>query len=208
MDMNELATLLSSAATLLGTGIAGVALYISVKARKDQKVRDSDTLLIEQSENYLSRAFAILASGEGGTTLPSAPSRLEWVSAARMIEEHKKIVPKIILATNKLRIEALQEYWRTRLTHLFLEFNFDVTYFDQTELNGQSIMPISPLSARIIFDFLSWPDTKLDVLDQVNGESLKIPAGYGWMMNAIDANANRTVTRVIRGARLPPDTSN
>ncbi|WP_369326502.1 hypothetical protein AB6N01_20470 [Alcaligenes nematophilus] len=205
MDKEFLTTLLSAIAAISTTVTAGAAFYLSYRSDRNQRKKEADEFFIDRCEVYLSRAYDVLASGEGGNALPNVPSRLDWLTAARMIEEYKKVAPTIRLEQNKLKIEARKEYWRTRITNLFSRFDFDVSYFSINRSNGVSVSPIAPISARIIFDFLEWPEGKKDPLDQVNEEELRFSLRYTHAINAINANARRSAGGIIAGAVPPAD---
>lgn len=196
-------TLLSANAAIFTAITAGVALYISLRSDQKEKDKISDDSVIERCEIYLSRAYGLLASGPDGKSFPADPSRLNWMSAARMILAHQKLSPQIKLERNKLKMDAIQEYWRTRVVDLFTVFDFDVSYFSRRESNGMPIMPIESRSAGIIFDFLHWPEDKEDLMGQIDESSLKIPLRYKLAMNAIRANASRGASGLVRGVTSP-----
>lgn len=206
MDMAFTNNLLSAIAAIGTLFTAGTALYLSFRSDQSERKKAFDDWAMERVEIYLSRAYQVLASGPDGQSFPEIPSRLDWLTAARMIEEHKTLISKINLDQNRLKMAAVIDFWRTRFINLMAEFDFDVTYFYPPSTDGNNVMPIEPTSAAVILDFLNWPESKSDPLNSVDKESLNIPRRYAPLMEAIKANSSRGASGIVRGARPPLET--
>lgn len=197
-------TLILSGGAAFFTAITACKTYDLAKAasqRDDDKVWDDS--IVDKCEIYLSRAYDVLASGSNGNSLPNAPSRIDWLTAARMIEEYKSIASDLRLAHNVSRLEAIRDFWITKFINLLSRFEFDVSYFSIEESNGAEVMPIAPVSAGVIFDFLNWPAGANDPLDNVDLPACNISLRYRPAMNAIQRNARRPVTGLVVGAHPP-----
>lgn len=209
--MDFLNTLLSAQAAIFTTITAAIAVYISIRTDEKQKHTAIDESIIDRSEIFLSRAYTVLASGEDGNSLPIVPSRYDWLTAARMLEEHKRLILGIKLDQNKEKIDAIQEYWRSRLVNLFIPLHSNPNYFlaGPNGHTNRGVGLIYPLSAKIIFDFIRWPDGRDDVLNSVDIDKLVVPLTYRPAMRVIEQNASRrSHTEIIVAGSPPADSPN
>jgi len=128
--------------------------------------RRNDTLL-KQAILSLERAYESLTDKGQHIAGPRA-DRLNWLTAARHIEDYKKIKNMISFSrSHKLLCEGQEEYWRHQF-YLCLNkpSNLPGGYFEYQD-NGRRNR-IQDVSAIIIHDFAEWPQGKADPLDTVD----------------------------------------
>lgn len=158
-------------ASTLSTIFAGVsalaaaaAIHFPRRAQKSQKLLDQAILSLE-------RAYEALSS-DGQKIQPPNPDRLNWLTAARHIEQYKRLKMLIECNEHQLICEEQEEYWRHRFyvcldapTLLLKDY-----YKEQTQPHNRP--GIEPKSAIIVHDFAKWPDGKQDPIDLANVDAI------------------------------------
>lgn len=143
---------------------AAAAIYFPWRRQKSQKFLDQASLSLE-------RAYEALSSS-GQKIQPPNPDRLNWLTAARHIEQYRRLKKLIECKEHQLVCEEQEEYWRHKFyvcldapTPLLLNY-----YQERTQPHRQS--GIEPMSAIIVHDFAKWPDGKQDPIDLANVDSI------------------------------------
>lgn len=144
--------------------VAAAAIYFPWRTQKSQRFLDQATLSLE-------RAYEAFSSN-GLKIQPPNPDRLNWLTAARHIEQYRRLKNLIECNEHKLVCEEQEEYWRHKFyvcldaqNPLLLDY-----YKEQTASHRQ--LGIEPKSAIIVHDFAKWPDEKPDPIDLANVDSI------------------------------------
>lgn len=143
---------------------AAAAIYFPWRTQKSQKFLDQATLSLE-------RAYEALSNG-GQEIQPPAPDRLNWLTAARHIEQYRRLKKLIKCEEHQLVCEEQEEYWRHKF-HVCLNTSRPLLldYYNE-RLRPERQLGIEPSSAIIIHDFAKWPDGKEDPIDSADIDSI------------------------------------
>jgi len=139
---------------------AAAAIYFPWRTQKSEKFLGQATLSLERAYEALS------ISGE--QIQPPAPNLLNWLTAARHIEQYRRLKKLIKCKDHQLVCDEQEEYWRHKF-YICLDATSPLLlgyYQNQVQSHKQS--EIEPKSAIIIHDFTKWPDEKQDPLDLAN----------------------------------------
>lgn len=160
MSSSDWASTVSTVFAGLSALVAAAAIYIPWRVQNSQEI-------LHQAVLSLERAYAAL-SRNGKEVGPPAPDRLNWLTAARHIEQYRTLKTKVALDTHRIVCEEHEEYWR----HLFyqcLEAPSVLTasyYRDKPQPNQR--LGIEPKSAIIVHHFAKWPEGREDPIDKVD----------------------------------------
>lgn len=143
---------------------AAAAIYFPWRTQKSQK-------LLDQAIISLERAYETLSS-DGEQIQPPAPDRLNWLTAARHIEQYRRLKKLIKCEEHRLVCEEQEEYWRHKFyVCLKAPHPLQPSYY-QEQLQPRRQLGIEPNSAIIVHDFAKWPDRKIDPLELANVEEI------------------------------------
>lgn len=156
--------------------VAAAAIYFPWRVQNSQEI-------LHQSILSLERAFAAL-SNNGQEVGPPAPDRLNWLTAARHIEQYRRLKTKLTLKTHRIVCEEHEEHWRHQFyTCLDAPTALTTAYYSEKQLPDRRAQ-IEPKSAIIVHNFAKWPEGRDDPIDKANvaailarGEVLK--GNYG-----------------------------
>lgn len=136
---------------------AAAAIYFPWRTQKSQNFLDQATLSLE-------RAYEVLSNG-GQEIQPPAPDRLNWLTAARHIEQYRRLKKLIKCDAHQLVCEEQEEYWRHKFyVCLNTSRPLLLDYYNERS-RPERQLGIDPSSAIIIHDFAKWPDEKEDPID-------------------------------------------
>lgn len=144
--------------------VATAAIYFPWRTQKSQK-------FLEHATHSLERAYEVLSSS-GHQIQPPTPDRLNWLTAARHIEQYRRLRKSIKCKEHQLVCEEQEEYWRHKF-YVCLDTPNTLMqdyYQERTLPSGQ--LGIEPRSAIIVHDFAKWPDGKQDPIDLANVDSV------------------------------------
>lgn len=143
---------------------AAAAIFFPWRTQKSQKFLEQATLSLE-------RAYEAL-SNSGRQIQPPSPDRLNWLTAARHIEQYRRLKRLIACKEHQLVCEEQEEYWRHKF-YVSLDAPNPLLpdyYRERTQPPRQ--LGIEPRSAIIVHDFAKWPDEKKDPIDLADVESI------------------------------------
>ncbi len=164
MSQADLISTLSAIFSGIAVFISVAAIYFPWRTQKSQKFLDQATLSLE-------RAYEALSSG-GQRIQPPNPDRLNWLTAARHIEQYKRLKNLIKCNEHLLVCEEQEEYWRHRF-HICLDApNPLLQDYYQERVQPNKRLGIEPKSAIIVHDFAKWPNGKQDPIDLANVNSI------------------------------------
>lgn len=173
MTQAEWGSILSTIFAGISAIAAAAAIFFPWRTQKSQKFLEQATLSLE-------RAYEAL-SNSGQKIQPPLPDRLNWLTAARHIEQYRRLKQLIACKEHQLVCEEQEEYWRHKF-YICLDTQPPLLpdyYREQTQHPRQ--LGIEPRSAVIVHDFAKWPDGKKDPIDLADVESvLKIGKVLQW----------------------------
>ncbi|WP_431023541.1 hypothetical protein [Halomonas sp. H5] len=164
MTQSEWMPVLSTSFAGLSAIAAAAAIYFPWRTQKSQKFLDQATLSLE-------RAYEALSSN-GQNIQPPASDRLNWLTAARHIEQYRRLKNLIKCKEHQLVCEEQEEFWRHKF-HVCLNGSRPllIDYY-QEKPEPEKKLGIEPRSAVIIHAFAKWPDGKEDPIDLADIESM------------------------------------
>lgn len=134
--------------------------------RRSDEIRENERLL-NHATTTLERAFLALRGPDASITHPPR-NRLNWLTAARLIEEYKKTKARMKDPLLLQECESHEEHWRhqfyLKLTPLADGY---ADYFQHSTDSGNNIQLTS---AVVVHAFASWPKGKLDPLSIYQSE--------------------------------------
>lgn len=146
------------------------------KAKLDAELT-KDKEICDQAIKALERAFLTL-TGKRGTAEAPEPSRLNWLTTARLLIKFKEL--KALLKTDlyNLICSEHEEHWRHQF-YLCIKHNelLSTSYYQNKETLPISSENIDPRSALIIANFTQWPHGLDDPIDKIDKNKL-INDGY------------------------------
>lgn len=143
---------------------AAAAIYVPWRTLKSQKFLDQATLSLE-------RAYDALSGGEQQIQ-PPTPDRLNWLTAARHIEQYRRLKKLVIYEEHQLVCEEQEEYWRHKFYVCLNSPNPLLPDYYQERLQPNRQLGIEPKSAIIVHDFAKWPDGKKDPIELANVDAI------------------------------------
>lgn len=165
---------------ILSNPVAWIALVVSFVSAAVTIWKIRRDLARQNSQDYLTAATRLLEQAYGSFDkardekwlgLPQ-PSRLLWLTVARMIQESAITAKHITETSHKVLYEHARNFWRGQLHDLLLPLErISLRYFAEDAdslfaVTGNKRMPLSGKSLRIILAFLEWPAEKKDPLDE------------------------------------------
>ncbi|WP_147459050.1 hypothetical protein [Pseudomonas sp. AOB-7] len=160
----DIASIASAIFAGMSALVAAAAIYFPWRSQQSQEI-------LNQAVHSLERAYESL-SNSGEQVSPPAPSRLNWLTAARHIEQYKALKKKITSKTHSIVCEEHEEYWRHRF-YLCLDIpNIQQPSYYAERHEPQRQLGIEPRSAIIIYHFASWPDGRPDPIGSANIEEM------------------------------------
>lgn len=164
MSLADWVSSLSAVFAGISAFVAAAAIYFPGRMQKSQKLLDQATLSLE-------RAYEAL-TGCGQQIQPPTPDRLNWLTAARHIEQYRRLKKLIKCEAHQLVCEEQEEYWRHKF-YVCLNTPSPLLpgYYQQEPQSGRQL-GVEPKSAIIVHDFAKWPDGKTDPLDLANVEEI------------------------------------
>jgi hypothetical protein len=130
---------------------------------------------LDAAARLLERAYETFdkSRNEKWSNLPQ-PSRLLWLTVARMIKEAESTAADIAEPSHKVLYDHARSFWRGRLYDLLLPLQtVSLRYFAEDAdsmlavIGGEKRMPLAENSLRVVLDFLEWPATKKDPLEGI-----------------------------------------
>lgn len=175
MDVNDW-TLLVTAIAAIAAAISAMTSAISAKAarsaikqneelstaaRESEDSQRENTRLLEHATTTLQRSYIALTGGAERLSFPPC-SRINWLTAARLIEEYKNTKTRIsepLLLQECLSHEA---HWRNQFSLRLEKIGLSVPgYFEQS---GPIDSRIELTSAVIVCGFSTWPEEQDDLI--------------------------------------------
>ena len=92
--------------------IAQKAYKANLVKQEDDRIRDSDKEILNQSEKSLEWAYEVLT--DAGKNLPPRSDRLNWLTCARHMTRHDELASKIKTVTYQTVHAEIEEFWRHR----------------------------------------------------------------------------------------------
>lgn len=157
-SVNSALTNLIAMGSAVAAAVSALLAYLSLKHARHTK---SDDMRLEHAITTISRAYEVLM--EGSDLITPQRNRMNWLTAARLIEDFKKTKEKLVGDEVKSRCEGAEDYWRIRFLAALDSYMENRIGFSSGSTDGNSIYPIS---AVIIHSFADWPEEKLDDLDK------------------------------------------
>lgn len=123
-----------------------------------------DAQVSKQAIQALERAYATLTQ-EGLQRSPPAADRLNWLTAARGIQDYKVLRSQLKTDLYRQLCDANEHHWRHQF-HLALEKGsiYQMAYFVEGSLEKNS--------TAVVFAFSAWPDDRKDPLNAVDIDAL------------------------------------
>lgn len=160
MSLADWVSVLSTIIAGLAALAAAAAIYFPQRTQKSQRFLDQATLSLE-------RAYEALSS-RGQKIQPPNPDRFSWLTAARHIEQYRRLKKLIKCKEHQLVCEEQEEYWRHEF-YVCLDASSSVGLdYYQERAKPHRQLGIEPRSAIIVHDFAKWPDGKQDPIDLAN----------------------------------------
>lgn len=158
--------------------VAWVALVVSAvsvtftvwKIRRDLRRQNSQDYLAA-AQGLLERAFESFEASRDGKwlNLPQ-PSRLLWLTVARMLKESASTAMEITESSHKVLYQHSSNFWRGKLYDLLAPLeHVSLKYFAENAdsiiaVGGNARMPLSENSIRVVLEFVEWPLDRADPL--------------------------------------------
>jgi hypothetical protein len=144
--------------------VAAAAIYFPWRMRNSQEILNQAVLSLE-------RAYATL-SKDGTEIQPPAPVRLNWLTAARHLEQYKKLKAELASDTHRTVCEEHEEYWRHKIyVCLDAPHQMSVGYYKEKPQPDQRA-GIEPRSALVVHEFAKWPEGRDDPIDKVDAQAM------------------------------------
>lgn len=168
-DWNTIAAL-GSAVAAIAALIGLVLTYLSNRSTQQAKTYEA---IRSQAEKSLAAAYDVLTNG--GTSIPPAQNRLNWLTAARHILRYKKLKLKL-RGVHQTVVDEVEEYWRHRMylavAPLERAFGYYSPRQNLMEPDEESeLEEIDAKSALVVLMFAEWPPDLTDPLDEVTASS-------------------------------------
>lgn len=142
--------------------VAAAAIYVPWRIQNSQEILNQAVLSLE-------RAYAALTN-DGTETQPPAADRLNWLTAARHIEQYKKLKAKLAFDTHRTVCEVHEEHWRHKVyVCLNAPHQLSLSYYKE-KLQPERRAGIEPRSALVIHEFAKWPEGREDPIDTVDAK--------------------------------------
>lgn len=166
-----------------------IGLLLTINAQRKEAARlqtENDNLnYFNHAVKSLERAYIALTSKgpkttEGNESLPDEPiqNRLAWLTCARLLLSANEVSQRISKESTGLQAlyEGEREHWRHQFYELFNQERtrtmlLNGSYFGDPQVVGGP--QIEQRSIRVIFEFIEWPDAKVDPIDRVERYSMK-----------------------------------
>lgn len=167
---------------VLNNPVAWLALVVSIasavlavwKIRRDLSRQESQDYL-QAASRLLEQAFEAFdrAKSEQWLNLPE-PSRLLWLTVARMIQESESTAASITERSHKILHTHARNFWRGRIYDLLLPLErVSLKYFAEDAdsmlavIGKEKRMPLAEKSLRVVLDFLQWPKDRSDPIGDI-----------------------------------------
>lgn len=162
MDTASVINAITASASAIAAIAGGTSAYVALKAIRKGEIDRKNQQLLERAVRNLERAYKALVNTEFMAPQPK-PGRLEWLTAARLIEDYRATKGRITDQVTIDECESHEEHWR----HLFYQVLEPINRKDSTffTINMKGNQPIDHVSAIIIHSFASWPKGKKDPID-------------------------------------------
>ena len=164
----ELLRTVFSGVTFISVFIALLNYHLNTIKQREDKIYSIDKELLEQA--ILSLKWAYNSLTQKGMFIPPKANRLNWLTSARHICRYNKISCEIKSDIYNIVCAEHEEYWRHKfylaLDHKTLN---NKAYFMDKRGSGFG-ENIALNSATIIDEFSSWPENKIDPIDDWDGE--------------------------------------
>jgi hypothetical protein len=123
-----------------------------------------DSQVSQQAILALERAYLTLTQN-GGQLRPPPADRLNWLTAARGIQDYKMLRGRLKTALYRQLCDANEHHWRHQFYLALATGNaYQPAYF----IDGQ----LEKSSAAVVFAFSSWSNRRDDPLDDVDIDAL------------------------------------
>ena len=151
--------------------VAGV--FVALITWLDRLVKERSSNYLEAATDMLGKAYDSLgAEGPGGAP---KPSRLSWLTAARLVRTAEELAELITEGSHQRIWERRKEYWRGRLYDLINPEGkgFPSTYYAEKPEHmlaytpDEDREPLAPRSLAVLYRFIDWPS---DVIDPIKNE--------------------------------------
>ena len=143
-----------------------IALENTEKARAREEhiasTRRENERLLKHAVNTMERAYLALRGPSPQVTIPPQ-SRLNWLTAARLIEEYRLTKSEIEDHQLFRECESHEEHWRHQIYLLLVPL---ATQHPDYFLSGAPAETIQSVSAVIVHSFADWPNGKVDPLSK------------------------------------------
>lgn len=163
--MGAISSHIPSANTLAAFAGAGSALAAFLTIKRAAASRENDRLLVH-AVTTLERAFATLVGDSQRGSNPPA-DRLNWLTAARLIEDYKLAKRRVSDPLILQECESHEEHWRHQFYLRLVNLAGGTPEYYACARGGG----IVPLSAIIIHSFADWPPGHPDPLDRYHDAS-------------------------------------
>jgi hypothetical protein len=128
--------------------------------RRSDEIRENERLL-NHATTTLERAFLALRGPDTSITHPPR-NRLNWLTAARLIEEYKKTKARMRDPLLLQECESHEEHWRHQFYLKLIPLADGHPDYFQHSTDSEN--NIQPTSAVVVHAFASWPEGKTDPL--------------------------------------------
>ncbi|MND77224.1 hypothetical protein D3C76_574280 [compost metagenome] len=125
------------------------------------RTRIENERLLQYAITTIERAYLALRGRDPDAHVPPQ-NRLNWLTAARLIEEYRVAKNEISDPQLVRECESHEEHWRHQVYLLLLPLADG--YPDYFYADGTSGAPIQSVSAVIVHSFADWPEGKVDPL--------------------------------------------
>ena len=139
---------------------AAAAIYFPWRVQNSQEI-------LHQSILSLERAFAAI-SKNGQEVSPPEPDRLNWLTAARHLEQYRKLKARLTLKTHQIVCEEHEEYWRHQFYSCLNTSPLLSAAYYREKTKPDKHAQIEPKSAIIIHNFAKWPEDRDDPIEKVD----------------------------------------
>lgn len=148
--------------------IAAVALYLSYNNIRKSNITKRDSEISSCAVRALERAYNALTNGK--VNIPPEANRLNWLTAARLIENYKKLKSTIKLEEYKTVCEESEEHWRHQFYLILNMHNISsIDYYKGIKPpNSSNREYLEPRSLIVIYNFALWRKDKKDPIDSVD----------------------------------------
>lgn len=154
------------------------------KARKEEELSTRTRIENERRLQYaittIERAYLALRGRDPDAQVPPQ-NRLNWLTAARLIEEYRVAKDEVSDPQLVRECESHEEHWRHQVYLLLLPLA--TGYPDYFYSDGTSGRSIQSVSAVIVHSFADWPEGKVDPLSayrSIHDAVEKYPVHMTW----------------------------